>query len=188
MGIKKICLFGGTFDPIHNGHIIVAHKILEHFNFNKMIFVPNGNPPHREIPKTDASMRYEMIKRAIEGEDKFEVSQIETKRTDKSYFIDTVKYFSNLYTDLYMVIGTDQANRFRTWYKWEEYFSLIKIIVIKKIEPLYEILDFIFLKDIEEIKFSSSEIRKRLFSGKSVRSMVPQGVLEFIKEKGLYAG
>ncbi len=187
MDNKKVCLFGGTFDPIHNGHIIIAYKVLEKLNFDKIIFIPNGLPPHRENPDTDANMRYKMTEIAINGEKKFEVSDIEVKKKAVSYFIDTVKYYKEIYKDLYMLIGTDQANRFRTWYKWDEYFPLVKILVVKKLEPLYEILDFVYLDDIEEIKLSSSEIRKRLSENKSIVSMVPENVLNFIEETDLYA-
>ncbi|MCD6579523.1 nicotinate-nucleotide adenylyltransferase [bacterium] len=186
--INKVCLFGGTFDPIHNGHIIAAYKILERFDFQKIIFIPNGNPPHRDIPETDAIMRKKMIEFAISPEARFSISNFEINKDSISYFIDTVKYFKEQYSDLHMIIGTDQANRFRTWYKWKEYFPLIKIIVIKKTEPLYEILDFIYMKDIEEIKISSSNIRKILLRGGNIDSLVPASVLKFIREKGLYAG
>jgi nicotinate-nucleotide adenylyltransferase len=183
--MSKVCLLGGTFNPIHNGHIITAVKIREIYNFDKILFVLNDIPPHKKKPKITSRDRLNMLRLALKDINNFEISDIELKRSGVSYFIDTVSYFKEKYDDLYMLIGTDQANIFRTWYKWTEYFDIIKILVIKKEEELYETLPFEYV-DIPEVIISSSEIKERVRANLPIPGLVPQNVENYINEKKLY--
>ena len=182
---NSVCLFGGTFNPVHNGHLITGAFLLNKMDFKKIIFIPNYIPPHRKLPSVSAEERFEMLRIALKDEKRMEDSDYEIRSGKKSYFINTVGHFKEKYNDLSMVIGTDQANSFRMWYRWKEYFDLLKILVIEKDEPLYETLDFEFVRT-PRIECSSTEIRDLLKNNRTVSGYLPESVIEYIYEKNLY--
>ena len=163
-----ICVFPGTFNPIHNAHLMMAEFALEKFNFDKIIFIPAYLPPHKEIQSNLASHRLEMVKLATKQNPKFEVSDIEYKSEGKSYSLITVKKLIEQYklkTRLNFIIGTDAFAKINTWYKADELKELVHFIVFPRntaklnVEELkqqgwdFELIDW-ECKDI-----SSTEIR-----------------------------
>ena len=184
-----ICVFPGTFNPIHNAHLMMAEFVLKNFNFDKIIFIPAYLPPHKEIQANLASHRLEMVKLATKQNPKFEVSDIEYKSEGKSYSLITVKKLIEQYklkTRLNFIIGTDAFAKINTWYKAEELKELVHFIVFPRnttelnVEELknqnwdFELIDW-ECKDI-----SSTEIRngEKLDTAKNVEV--------YIKNNDLY--
>lgn len=133
--MKHIGLFGGTFNPIHLGHLRPAQEVLEGFALDKIIFIPSALPPHKQTTYlTDANYRLEMIRLAIQDCPQFEVSDVEIRRCGHSYTIDTVRYFKSLLSDskLYFIIGTDAFWDIDSWKSYQELFSLISFIVMAR--------------------------------------------------------
>ena len=195
----KICISGGTFDPIHNGHIEIAKIALSQFNLDKVIFMPTGNS-YMKSDVTPSIHRYNILKLAIEGIDKFEISDLEIKRAGYTYTKDTVAYFKENYPDdeLYFLIGTDTLFMLEKWYMPEYLFNNLIFIVAKrgdaesvaKAEELIEKFnaDIRFMHN-DIIDISSTEIREE-FDNKSYdefnNRFFDKKVFEYIKENHLY--
>lgn len=197
-----ICIFAGTFNPIHDGHLKMAEYALEKFDFEKIIFIPAYLPPHKEIDVKLAEHRYNMVKLAIQKNPRFEISDIEYKsggkysssvsahtneeeecKRGKSYSLITVKKIIEQYCingRLNFIIGTDAFAKIDTWYKAEELKELVHFIVFPRRGDVIqdkEGWDY-ELTDMDYIDVSSTEIRNGLKSNTSVEG--------YIKENGLY--
>lgn len=196
-------IFGGSFNPIHTGHLLLAEYIREEFNLRKIIFIPAGNPPHKSANgMLPAKQRYEMVKLAIGKNPFFDVSDIEIKREGKSYTSDTLKDLKREYPDeeLYFICGSDSIIQFPTWHEFVTIFELANIIVAGRANIAEDVLDNtisefgekykarIFCSGAPHIEISSSEIRNRIRKGLSVRYMVPEAVAEYIEKNSLYQG
>ena len=131
----SICVFAGTFNPIHNAHIMMAEYVLSHYNFDKIIFIPSYIPPHKNVDKGLAVHRLNMVSIAISKYPKFEMSDIEYKSEGKSYSIITVKEIiakHNLNERLNFIIGTDAFWKIETWYQANELKTLVHFLVFKR--------------------------------------------------------
>lgn len=192
----KSCLFGGTFDPPHLGHLIIAQTIFEAENFDRIVFIPAFLPPHKngqDISSVDHRM--EMLKIAIRENPNFVLSDIEIKRKGLSYSIDTVidyKAQNNIKTDdLYYLIGSDTLKQF---HKWKDPKSILEEArVIVAIRPGFRpsdipnwILSKIQFASIPRVEISSTTIRKRWSEDKTIRYMVTESVWQYINEENLY--
>ncbi len=178
-----ICIFPGTFNPIHEAHLRMAQFALDNYNFDKIIFIPAYLPPHKEINKNLAKHRFKMVQMAASKNPKFEVSDIEFLSEGKSYSLITIKKIRELYRikeKLNVIIGTDAFAKIESWYKADELKDLAHFIVFNRGEIIkksgwdYEIAGLDFL-DI-----SSTEIRKN--HNNSIKE-----VKEYIEKNGLYA-
>lgn len=181
----SICIFPGTFNPIHYGHLKMAEFALENFNLEKIIFIPSYLPPHKEINKDLASHRYKMVELAIKDNPKFEISDVEYKSEGKSYSIITVKKIIeqyNLKTRLNFIIGTDAFNKIDTWCQAEELKKLVHFIVFNRGEEINNISEGwdYELADLKFLDVSSTSIR----SGQVVDTI--KEVEDYIKNHGLY--
>ena len=122
---KKIILFGGTFNPIHNGHLIVARNVAEQLDIKRLMFIPNGNPPHKEN-KVSSFLKYDMVKAALERHDEwlFDLGDYEITRSEKSYTIDTVRHYKRMSGDVidkpYWLIGPDNLANLHEWHMIDE--------------------------------------------------------------------
>jgi nicotinate-nucleotide adenylyltransferase len=207
-----IGIFGGTFDPIHMGHLRVAEEIREIFSLEKIYFVPGGIPPHKRRRKiTGAEERLHMVKAAVKGNRFFQVSEIETKRSGPSYTIDTLKDFEKRFEELYFLIGIDAFSQIDTWHLYQELFYHTNFIVMTrpsgKKQTISEMLPGdvkkeirksadtmwthrsgkrIYLHDITQIDISSTKIKELLKKDRSIRYLVPASVEKIITERGLY--
>ena len=201
---KKILLFGGSFDPIHNGHMIVARHAIEHLDADELVFVPAHRSPHKQMfPGASASDRPKMIEYAIADEKKMRVSDCELKREPPSFTIDTIRYFHSLYGDdaeLYWLVGADGLTDLSRWYRIIELLDECTICLMAR--PGFDLLrlnnctEAFGQERIHKLKqnvipnplidISSSEIRRKIAAGEDVSHMVPAAVDEYIKEKGLY--
>lgn len=192
----KICLFGGTFDPPHIGHLLIAQTIFEAEYFDKIIFIPANQSPHKKkIKITPVNLRLEMLRLAVRENPNFEISDIEIHRGGISYSLDTIcalKTKLNLdRKELFYLIGSDTLKQFETWHKPGKILKECQVIVA--IRPGFKpsdiptwILSKIQFANIPRIEISSSNVRIRWVENKTIRYMVTQPVWEFINEHDLY--
>ena len=192
----KICLFGGTFDPPHFGHLILAQTIFEAEHFDQIVFVPAHTSPHKDkTVVSSVSLRKEMVKIAIQENPNFILSDIEIKRGGISYSFDTIiEYKEKTGIDsknLFYLIGSDSLKTFHSWHNSDQILDECQIIVA--IRPGFrpsdinnEILARIQFANIPRIEISSTQIRKRWREDKTIRYMVSQSVWEYINENKLY--
>lgn len=191
----KLCLFGGTFDPPHLGHLVIAETIKESECFDRILFIPASNPPHKKSHISPIKNRLEMLRLALKDNKHFDVSDIDIERGGVSYSIETIKESKdkfNIHSDnLYFLIGSDSLLDFNRWNKYESILDECKVIVAlrpgfrpSRIDP--NILSKIQFANIPQIEVSASDIRRRIRNGSTVRYMVSDPVMKYILEKGLY--
>lgn len=186
--MSKIGIMGGTFDPIHNGHIKIALAALSEYHLDKVIFLTSGNPPHKRGKKIlDASVRHIMVKRAISGFDRFKACDWEVKRSEYSYSLTTLRHFSEIYPsdDLYFIIGGDSLRDFHTWHKPEEILKLCTLLVYDRTGGTAK-SDFAKVILGGNIDISSTEIRDTVAAGGDISKFVPNSVNGFILRNELY--
>ena len=198
--MKKYGIFGGSFNPIHYGHLMICEYIKEEMGLDKVIFIPTGNPPHKEL-EVSAEDRYEMVRLAISPNPDFEISDIETTRVKKSYTVDTIRELKKIYKEekLYFLIGLDSLFQLKTWMKIGDLSQEIEFVVALRPgyldkEEVNKEIDFLrenFGTKINLIKtplyeISSTDLRDRIREGKSLRYLIPKKVLDYIEESGFY--
>ncbi|MBR1908900.1 nicotinate (nicotinamide) nucleotide adenylyltransferase [bacterium] len=194
----KLCVYFGTFNPIHNAHLAVANYVRNNYDFDVILFVPAYKPPHKEIDDELAHHRLNMVKMAIAHESSYNLSNIEYSNVRFSYTYLTIQELYKRYPaiegKINFIIGSDAFKEFETWYEAEELKKLIKFIVFPR-EKDFDIHYFDYLKDKEYdfevaklpfIDLSSRVIRSRIKKGKAVTGLLPQNVIEYIKENELY--
>ncbi len=188
----KIGILGGTFNPIHIGHLILAEEAREKLGLDKIIFVPAFLPPHKDNSDiAPAKMRLEMVGLAISGNKYFSVSDMEIKRDGRSYTIDTIKEFTKKYPqdELYFIIGSDLLKYLDDWKDLSEIIKMVKFIVVTRPGyPLEEIPAYISTVPIRAVDVSGFEIRSCVKEHKSFRYLVPEAVYKYIIGKKLYKG
>jgi len=203
---KGILLFGGSFDPIHNGHLIVARAVAETLGVEKVVLIPSANPPHKQkMILASALDRLEMAQLAVAGDKLFEVSDCELRREGPSYTLDTVLYFREVYAPditLYWLIGADTVRELPLWYKVGELADLCVIVTARR--PGFDDEDFSFLlkvlteKQIDQLQkymldtpladISATEIRRQIRNSMPISEQVPEKVAEYIQNKNIYKG
>ncbi|MDY6903985.1 MAG: nicotinate (nicotinamide) nucleotide adenylyltransferase [Thermodesulfobacteriota bacterium] len=210
-------LFGGTFNPVHNGHIQIVDTIRKAFALDEMVVIPAANPPHKNLDTmADAEDRLEMTRLAFESMPGITVSDVELRRTGRSYTIDTIDFFLNNTNQrhLYLIMGLDAFLEIHTWKSFMAILTMVPVIIIHRPDEDRETIPFeeylkstisncyTFSKDrggyihdtLQPVFFypslcidiSSTGIRERLNAGRSVDDFVPPAVATFIKNKGLY--
>lgn len=194
--MKKIGIMGGTFDPIHVGHLIAAETAREQGGLDEVWFIPTADPPLKDrAPLEPGERRYEMVRLAAESHAAFRVLDIELKRGGISYSIDTVTELRKLYPEhaFFYIIGSDRMNDLPRWHRIEELSKLAGFIGMERPgEPLRfdGLPEFLrkplLLAEMPLIGLSSTELRSRLASGRSVRYLVPGPVYAYIRRLGLY--
>jgi nicotinate-nucleotide adenylyltransferase len=190
--VNKLGIFGGTFDPIHFGHLITAQSVLEIRKLEKIIFVPSFISPHKtDQIITEGNHRLKMVELAIQGNKFFEVSDFELKKKSISYTIDTLRELSKKNENLELIIGIDNLLEFDKWKEPSEILEIVKLVVLKrrindkKIEKnkYYKAADFV---ETPLIEISSSEIRERVKNNLSIDFLVPGKVNQYIQTHNLY--
>lgn len=209
-------LFGGSFDPVHYGHLRCAEEIIESESLDRMILIPALQQPLKSgVETTPFSHRREMIRRAIEGNPSFSCSDLEGRRQGSSYSIDTVSGFRETAppgTELYFILGRDAFADIRKWRDWQELLTLCHFVVmtrpgydrsdLSKILPRDCPLQFVYdasadgfrgptgylilFRTVTQLDISSTDIRSRVRAGRSIRYLVPEPVREYINEQKLY--
>ena len=192
----KICLFGGTFDPPHIGHLIIAETIKESERFDKMIFVPAFHPPHKDDSNLSSiEDRLEMLRLSVNHDDTFELSDIEIERGGISYTIETIRELKSRYDltkrHIYFLMGSDALVQF---HDWKDHVSILKecrgLVATRpgfrssRISP--DIMAQIRFANMPQFEISSSQIRRRVRQRQTIRYMVLDPVWEYIQKNGLY--
>ena len=196
----NICLFCGTFNPVHNAHIRMAQYVLRKFDFEKVIFIPSYIPPHKNTQGVSAENRMEMVRLAINGQKHFEVSDIEfqlAQKYEKSYTYLTILELRKLFNTekkFNFIIGTDAFEKIESWYEADKLKGLLKFIVSRR-EDDCDLSRFDYLRekgfdfDFTNLAFydiSSTELRNKISRGESISDLVPAAVEDYIIENGLY--
>lgn len=190
----RIGVYGGSFDPIHYGHLITAQAVKEMRGLDKIIFVPSYISPHKQDAVTSApEHRLNMLKLAIDNIQHFEFSELELKRNSVSYTVDTLRELSKSYNEIELIIGYDNIFKFHTWKEPDEIIRLAKLIVLRrklnvprgKQNKFYRAA--VFIKS-PFIQISGSIIRKRIRENQPINFLVPDGVREYILKHKLYMG
>lgn len=199
---KRIGIMGGTFNPIHLGHLFIAETSYNQLNLDKILFIPSGEPPHKKNQDViNANHRLEMTKMAIADNDNFTLSSMEINREGYSYTVETISQLYQLYgndADLYFITGTDTFMELETWKDYRRFFSDVNIVVVTRLG--YN--DIMLNKRIESYKknyrasiiklpapvleISSTDIRKRVKNKESIKYLLPKNVEEYIYINQLY--
>lgn len=192
----KIGLFGGTFDPIHVGHLIIAETVRSDFSLDRLLFVPAAVPPHKKYRDiSSGSIRLEMVRSAISGHPYFEVSDAEIRRGGISYTVETVRRFQESEewagNAFYLLIGADSFRDLKNWKKPKEILDRIRVLVVERPSFGIEEIEAGFDEGVTLVRaplvgISSNEIRRRVREGKSIRYWVPESVEQIIRREGLY--
>ncbi|MCD6318173.1 nicotinate-nucleotide adenylyltransferase [Candidatus Aerophobetes bacterium] len=193
----KLGIMGGTFNPIHQGHLVAAEIIRDEFGLDEVLFVPSGKPPHKDNNEIAAPKhRWIMTVLATASNEYFSVSAIEIERKGESYTRDTLLELKKIYgekTQFYFITGADAIAEISTWHKSENLPKLAKFIAAsrpgyklewEKIDPRFR--NFTYLIEIPALAISSTEIRKRVRENKTIKYLLPQAVEKYIYKNKLY--
>lgn len=200
--MTKLAIMGGTFDPIHMGHLVTAEEVRHEFNIDEVLFVPTGHPPHKSnINMTTSEHRYLMTILATAANANFKVSRLEIDREGVTYTIDTIKELKKVYgkdVTLYFITGADAIQKILTWKKSEELFQICEFVAVTRPghnteELLHQIEELkrnyqtvIHFLEVPALAISSSNIRDRIHHMKPIKYLVPQEVENYIKKYNLY--
>jgi nicotinate-nucleotide adenylyltransferase len=209
--VRRTGVLGGTFDPLHLGHLRAAEVVRDALGLDKVLFVPASTPPHKTSPVTNADHRFRMLERALSGEPFFEVSRLELDRGGRSYTIDTLEALAagSKGSRFFFVTGTDAFSEIRTWKSWKRLLDAHWFVVHERpgfpIEAVEDVLpEGVSSLVLEEsalepgteprvlflrrpmLKVSSTEIRRSIRENRSIRFLVPDAVADYIRENRLY--
>lgn len=190
--MSKVGIFGGTFDPIHHGHLITAQSVHEIRNLDKIIFIPSFISPHKmDVNSADPEHRINMLKLAVEGVNFFSVSEYEINKQGISYTIDTLREFKKNYDELEFIIGYDNIFKFHNWKEPDEIMKLSKVIVLKRKSSKPHPFDDKYVEQAtfvqtRGIEISATDIRERVKKGMPIHFLVPEKVKEYIYSFNLY--
>ena len=187
---QRFCIFGGTFDPIHNAHLAIAKAALERFGLDHVLFIPAGNPPHKTgVTRTPFDHRARMAELACLTEPRFRVSRIE-EGNERSYSIYTVERLQKMHPAdaIYFLIGADAFAEIETWHRWQELVAMVDFIVVTRPGASYNVPVGARVHELNGIQLdvSSSAIRLALGRGEATTD-VPAAVLNYARENGLYS-
>ncbi len=189
----KIGLLGGTFNPVHTGHLVLAQECWHRLGLDKAIFVPAYTPPHKEVDNdVSAADRLNMLRLALENDDRFEISTYEVDSGGTSYSIDTIKHFKQKHNgkddELFFLTGADSAKNLSMWKDVNEILSLSTFVIATrpgwKDRSVYE--GRVRHIELPGIEVSSSMIRDRIRGREPIDYLVPAAVVRYIRKKGLY--
>lgn len=199
---SRIGICGGTFDPIHNGHLIIAEAVRENMNLDKIIFIPSGMPPHKDnLRVTDAEHRFNMVYKAVSTNPYFEASRMEIDRQGYTYTIDTITQLQDVHGEFarfFFIIGADVIPELLTWKNYNRLFKICEFISV--LRPGFDSEKFqkgvnhlemqynasIHTVNVPLIEISSTEIRSRVQNSRTIKYLVPESVEEYIYINGLY--
>ncbi len=211
--MNPIGVFGGTFDPIHYGHLRTAFEFLKSLQFSEVRFIPCGIPPHREVPIADAATRLAMVQAATEGQPGFNVDDREMRRDGPSYSVDTLLSLRSEYPhrSLCLIIGMDAFLGLPSWHHWRELMQLAHVVVAHRpgwktpdTGPLAELMvesgtasvndlheyraGRIYVHAVTQLEISSTALRDIVHAGRDPRYLMPESVRKLIIESGCYSG
>ncbi|KRK18833.1 nicotinate-nucleotide adenylyltransferase (Deamido-NAD(+) pyrophosphorylase) [Loigolactobacillus coryniformis subsp. coryniformis KCTC 3167 = DSM 20001] len=186
---KQVGIMGGTFNPPHLGHLVMAESVGSQLGLEKVLFMPDAQPPHQATKTTIAAKhRLAMVERAIDGNSRFELERAEIDRGGVSYTYDTMVTLKQQHpdTDFYFIIGADMVKDLPNWHRIDDLLKLVQFVGVKRPEFPAESRYPVLWVDAPLLDISSSLIRQRISQNCSVRYLVPDAVLDYIEEEGLY--
>ena len=201
LDMLRVGIYGGTFAPIHNGHVAAAKAFMEQMKLDYLFLIPTYLPPHKQVDSSDDPLyRLKMCELAFEGVDGVVISDVEIARGGKSYTYDTLKELERPDTRLFLLCGTDMVLTFDQWYRFEDIFKMcyptyvrrendpvLTKRIIAKIGEYYEKYGVMFRRIVTDpLAISSTEIRRAVREGKDISALVPPAVADFIRENQLY--
>jgi len=213
MARRRVGIYGGTFDPVHNGHLEVARRVLRFFELDEIVFVPAGVPPHkRNLKLTSAFHRFAMAALATEADQRLLVSTIELDAPDQPYAVDTVARMQDETRRLFFIMGADSWSEITTWHEWRRLVEMCDLIVVtrpgyvveskvdnvadvrgQEQEAIVEMLENetmprVFLTDTAMIDVAATEVRAAVRAGdfEELKTKVPPPVAAYIEKHGLY--
>lgn len=199
MEITRLGIIGGTFNPIHLGHLMIAEEARQAFSLDRVFFIPSYMTPNKDVHGSTARQRLEMVRLATADNPYFSVSDLEMRRGGPSYTVDTLRFLKKLYGpkhSLYFISGTDTIQDLPNWNQPEEILKLCHFIgatrpdgtesILPVIRRFGELGGHILKLAVPTMEISSTELRQRIANGRSVRYMIPPAVLDYIRENGIY--
>ncbi|AMC01924.1 nicotinate-nicotinamide nucleotide adenylyltransferase [Aerococcus viridans] len=186
---KRIGILGGTFNPIHNGHLLMAEQVYDKLKLDEVWFMPNKKPPHSETKETlDDAYRVDMIELAIQDNPHFSLEAIELDRVGKSYTVDTMEILTTLYPtyEFYFIIGADMIENLPKWHRIDELIKMVHFVGVGREGYQSDTVYPLIFVDAEGMTVSSTRIRKAVADKASIRYLTPTAVAAYIQEKGLY--
>ena len=190
--MQQLGVLGGTFDPIHVGHVLLAQFVGEKLGLDQVLFIPAADPPHKGQCAASVEDRWAMVELAIQGFPHFSASRLELERPGKSYTIDTLRHLCQIRPEaqLYLIIGADNVAPFSTWHDPQGILELCTVVVGTRLSPREEadpeLEKRTLLIETPVVQCSSTQIRQRLSQGLSIRYLVPEKVEAYIRRQGLY--
>ena len=198
----KVGIFGGTFDPVHQGHMVIAEQVMGELDLSRVVFVPGGIPPHKEASSVRASAedRFDMVEAAVADNERFCVDRIEVDAGRAMHSVDTVRLLKERspVDDWYFISGADEVSNLLSWKDPDQ--LLEEVVMVAATRPGYDLsklqhleaglrnFDRIFPVECTRVDISATGIRRRILQRKSVRYLVPEGVYEIIRDRRLYEG
>jgi nicotinate-nucleotide adenylyltransferase len=198
----KVGIFGGTFDPVHMGHMVIAEQVMGELGLARVVFVPGGIPPHKEASSVRASTedRFEMVEAAVEGNERFSVDRVEVDAGRPMYSVETVQILKERAPEdeWFFISGADEVSNLLAWKGPDR--LLEEVVMVAATRPGFDLsklghleaglrnFDRIFPVECTRVDISATGIRRRILQGKSVRYLVPEGVYRIISDRRLYEG
>ena len=187
--VMRVGILGGTFDPIHIGHLIAASSVYEALNLDSVVFIPAGDPwQKRDRDLSPGQLRLEMVKLATENDARFQVSDVEIARSGPTYAVDTVREWKRLNPsdELFWIVGSDALSGIPSWHEWEAFVSEVTIVAVNRVGQNDSVpFDFVSV-DMPEVRISATELRDRFTNGLDTQYLVPKNVSQYISDQGLY--
>ena len=197
---RRLGVMGGTFDPIHNGHLVAASEVADQFGLDEVVFVPTGQPWQKGRSVSAAEDRYLMTVIATASNPRFSVSRVDIDRGGPTYTMDTLRdlHRANPDADLYFITGADALASILTWQAWEELFALARFVGVSR--PGYELNgdhlrgvladlppDTLTLVEVPALAISSTDCRRRARQRRPIWYLVPDGVVQYVSKRRLYS-
>ena len=189
---ERLGILGGTFDPVHCGHLLLARHVLEALRLDRVLFVPAAEPPHKSEVPTPPEHRWRMVCAAVEGHDRLEASDLELRRPGVSYTVDTLRRLrrERAEDEIFLIIGADNVPELESWHDPEGILALATVIAGSRVDaealPDGAFSDRVERVDTPVFDISSTEIRRRVRAGLPVSCLVPDRVERYIAGHGLY--
>ncbi len=198
----RVGIFGGTFDPVHQGHMIIAEQVMNDLHLEHVVFVPGGIPPHKEATsvRANAEDRFAMVEAAVAGNERFSVDRVEIDAGRAMHSVETVSIFKERSPDddWFFITGADEVSNLLSWKEPDRLLEQVVMVAatrpgydLSKLEHLEAALgnfDRIFPVECTRVDISATGIRRRMLQGKSIRYLVPEGVYGIIEQRRLYEG
>lgn len=186
---RRVGILGGTFNPVHHGHLIMAEQVRSQLGLDKVLFMPDNMPPHVDAKDAiDGKYRLEMVKLAIDSNPHFDVEDSELRRGGVSYTYDTMKELTVRHPDVeyYFIIGGDMVEYLPKWYRIDDLVKLVRFVGVERPGYRHHSEYPIVWVDAPHLEISSSMIREKIEQNCSIKYLVPDAVEEYIRKEGLY--